>query len=291
MRYLLTGTTGLLGTSILNNFNFKEDKLTCLVHQKKTRVPKKNYITGDLVSYPSLLRATKNIDIIIHCAATINEKEKEKYFLINHQGTKKLIEAAKKNKVVKFVYISSWAINKKGGYYSNSKRLAEKEVKKFKNYLIIRPADIYGEKKSHLHNLASIIKNSKFFPIIGQGNYLVSPVFAEDLAKAILILSKKENNRIVTITGPKIYHFKEIVKLIAEYLRKELIIISIPKEIIYPLIYLFDKLNIGISINLERYRRLTASKIIYNQLSFKEISLKPLYFEEALDQFIIKSLK
>lgn len=289
MNYFITGATGLLGSSLVNKLSLKKNKLTCLIHQNKNLAKKSiKIVAGDLLNYRSLLIGSKNADIIIHAAAAINVKHPSSYYLVNFQGTKNLVKAAIKNQVKLFVYISSWAVNPKAGDYANSKLLAEKEVKKFPNYIIIRPSDVYSKKQGHLVNLISLIKSLRIIPIIGDGQYKVSPLYVEDLSNAILkLLEKNKKNCLFIILGPKIYTFNELVILILKALKSKKPIIHIPKNLIFPLIYVTNKFKINFPLSLERFKRLTTAKVIENVLDFKEIGIKPLDFEVALAKFLI----
>lgn len=247
-------------------------------------------IQGDLRNYKSLVLACKDADIIIHCAAAINEKRACDYYLVNHQGTKNLLKAALFSKVKQFIFFSSWAVNPRAGDYANSKLLAEKEVKKYPNYLIIRPADLYSQTQSHLVNLINIIKSYPIVPIIGDGNYKVSPLYLEDLYNAVSFLTKRRiSGKTISILGPKTYTFNELVKLITQRMKKNKPIIKLPKTLIFPLIYLTDKLDINFPFNIEKYRRLTSAKVIKHVFDFNKAGLKPLYFEEALGKYLLEA--
>lgn len=237
-----------------------------------------------------MVRASKHADIIIHCAAVINEKNPRKYNEVNLQGTKNILRAAKKNKVKKFIYISSWATNPQAGNYARSKYLAELAVKKMASkYIIIRPADIYSKKQSHLKNLINLIKKLPVIPIIGDGNYQISPVYVNDVSEIIIkLIDTGKRNGIYTVTGPKIYSFKQIVKLICQTLRQQKPLIHLPYKLIYPLIYFADKLNLNLPLDKEKYLRLITPKNEDNIINYAELGIRPMRFEEALRNFFIQ---
>lgn len=289
MHFFITGATGLLGSTLVSDLVKKGHQLTCLIYRQNFHSLKSvKKVKGDLLNYQSLLKATQSADIIIHAAASINEKKSSSYYQINYQGTLNLLKAAKKNKIKQFVYISSWAVNLQAGAYAHSKYLAEKEVKKFPHYLIIRPADIYNFKKSHLLNLIKLIKKLPAMFIISDGKYQVSPIYVNDLAKIIMLLiEQKVINKTYTITGPQIYTFKQIVDVILKQSEVKKRIIFIPKNLIYPFVFLADKLNIPFPLNIEQYQRLTTDKVISNRFDFEKIKFEPLSFEKALNSFIL----
>ncbi len=286
MHYFITGATGLVGNSLTKSLNENNNILTCLIHRKRDNIIQlKNIrtVSGNLLDYASLVKATKGADIIIHSAAAINEKDSQNYYSVNVTGTINLFKAARKNRIKQFIYISSWANNPRGGDYANSKYQAEEQVRQYPKYAIIRPADIYSLKKSHLHNFIKTIEKLPVIPLFGKGEYQISPVFVEDVTKAIIyLINKGPDNRIITIIGPKIYSYNKFVHLLRIVLNIRKPIITIPKLIAYPIFWFTDKLHLPLPMNLEQYQRLTTLKTVNNPFDFAKAGIKPLEFVDFL---------
>jgi len=179
---LLTGGSGNLGSEIIKSKIFLN-----LIYPTKKKLDITNFTQVESF----LLK--KNITNIIHVAALARiracEKYKKKAFAINVLGTKNIVNVIIKNKlVVRFIYISTDAVypGKIGNYseksrirpinyYGMTKYLAEKEVKKLKNYLIIRTR-FFNKKKirfkySAVDSYSSSIEISKLVKYI---KYLLS---------------------------------------------------------------------------------------------------------------------
>lgn len=114
---LLTGASGLLGTHL----KIKADRPS----------------HSDLnILYPFTV---KSYDLIIHAAAYTDVEKAEidmaECYAVNVRGTRNLLEAYPDTP---FVYISSEYANNPINFYSKTKQIAEKEVKKHPQYLIIR---------------------------------------------------------------------------------------------------------------------------------------------------------
>lgn len=292
MNYFITGSTGLVGSYLIQNLALdKKNHLICLIHQKQYKgniFTNTKFIQGDLNDFESLVSGSKYADIIIHCAAAINPKKNKDYYLVNYHGTRNLVKAALINKTKLFIFFSSWATNPHAGDYAKSKLLAEQEIKKLPRYLIIRPADIFSEQKSHLYSLLTYIKKLPVIPIIGTGEYIVSPIYITDLINAVFYLvKKKEINKTYTLIGPKIYSFNQIINLLLKHLKLKKPIIHIPSTIAYPLIKITDIVNLPFTFTIEKYKRLTAKKNLENVLSFYTVGIKPTTFEEAIVKFNI----
>lgn len=267
------------------------NNISALIHLRKLTNKSKNLniIRADLLDYKALEQATKNIDLVIHCAAVINGPKND-YYRVNVEGTKNLLKAAWRNKVASFIYISSWAANPEGSDYARSKYLAEQEVRLFPDYLIIRPADIYTQEKSHIHNFIRTIAKLPFIPVFGNGEYQISPVYMQDLVNTIKYLIKnKPVNKIITITGPKIYSYNKFIQLLKLTFNINKPVIRIPFLIAQPLITLGTLLKLPIPINLEQYLRLTTKKLIDNQFDFTNAGIKPLEFTDFLANWLSKN--
>lgn len=292
MTYLVTGANGLVGNAIVKYLLNKKAKVRALIHKNVNNITKLKNVSlryGNLLNSNSLTTASENVDIIIHCAAAINPKNNKEYYTINHQGTINLINAGAKNQIKQFIYISSWAADNNQSDYSSSKLMAENQVKKFKKYLIFRPADIYSKTKSHILNYIRSVRNYPVIPIVGDGLYKVSPVFIDDLIEAIYFTSRNYLNKTFTIAGPKIYTFNDFTKLILSKLNKNTPIVHLNKRFFYFAIDLFNTIHISLPIDREKINRLVAAKKIINVFNFEKISVKPLNFEDALDKFLLKN--
>jgi dTDP-4-dehydrorhamnose reductase len=118
--YLITGGSGRLGTEL------------------KKWWPDAHYPTHEQLDITEPIRK-KKYDLIVHCAGytnvTMSKQESKLCYDINVNGTKNLLKAYKNTP---FVYISTeYAVNPTT-YYSETKQLAEREVVKHPNHLIIR---------------------------------------------------------------------------------------------------------------------------------------------------------
>jgi nucleoside-diphosphate-sugar epimerase len=189
-------------------------------------------VTADLLDTEAYRDCLQDTDLIIHMAALTHTNKKQDYYRINTEGTRRLVELAKENNVQRFIFLSTRAIAKEGGAYSDSKRLAENIVKKSGlNWLIIRPAEIYGINGGEaITKLVLSIEKMVFVPIISTGQYRITPVHINDVVSALIraIENKDLKNRIYTLAGPEDFAYKEFVDLISKIKKKKRIKIHLP---------------------------------------------------------------
>ncbi|MBK8944256.1 MAG: NAD(P)-dependent oxidoreductase [Ignavibacteriae bacterium] len=192
----------------------------------------------------------KDVDVVYHIGAAYRtEGVPQKYFWdVNVEGTKKLLVAAKKAGVKKFVHCSTVGVqgdiknppakethpDNPGDYYQESKLDGEKLALKFFKEeglagTVVRPVGIYGPGDTRFLKLFKTISNGKF-KMIGNGNVLYHLTFVEDLVEGFRLAgeSEKANNEIFTIGGNGYLTLNELVEKIAKILNKPLSKIKIP---------------------------------------------------------------
>lgn len=223
MRILITGAQGLIGKKLVSKLKETNHTITIL--------SRKGMVRGDLLSTPSLEKATENIDLVIHLAGITHTNNEQLYYDVNTKGTKNLIEASIKNSVKRFIYISTRAASSEGGAYAYSKLLAEKEViKSSLDWIILRPAEVYGAgEKEAISRLIKIIQKSFFVPVLGNGKYTLAPVYVEDVISAIVAcLNKNISKKIYTIAGPEEITYNALIDKISNYINVKRIKIHVP---------------------------------------------------------------
>ncbi|MEN3045616.1 MAG: dTDP-4-dehydrorhamnose reductase [Candidatus Hydrothermales bacterium] len=220
MRILLTGTTGMLGSKILEKVNYDFIKPT-----------RKDCDLSKPYEVESFLKKLPSIDGIWHIAAYTDvegaEEKKEYAFLVNWISTKILTDfSIKKN--IRILYISTdyvfdgykrepyseWDTPNPLNIYGKSKLFGEREVLRNRDSLIIRTSWLFGEKGENF--ITKIINGAKkkreLKVVIDQCG---SPTYTEDLTEGIVRLWTSEE------TG--VFHFSNKGEVTRFELAKEVI--------------------------------------------------------------------
>ncbi len=152
MRYLVTGGAGFIGSHVVEELVKKGQYITVidnLATGKKERLApfmdQIRFVQGDVRDDDLLNREMKGVDYVIHLAALISVVESveqpELYRDVNVNGTRKLLEVAKRYGVKCFVVPSSCAA------YGDLKK------QPFKESMAPKPASPYGENKLEIERL------------------------------------------------------------------------------------------------------------------------------------------
>ena len=82
-------------------------------------------------------------------------------------------------------------------------------------FAIIRPTLVFGEGDLLLNNMAWALRRFPVFPVFGNGNYPVQPVYAEDLAALAVDAGSRGDRFVADAAGPETFTFEELLSLLA----------------------------------------------------------------------------
>lgn len=281
---MITGASGFIGTNFIERY---KDKY--------------NIVPVDLLKIKPEEIEFKDVDTVLHLAALVHQMNgapREKYFEVNTELTKKIAEAAKKNKVKHFVFYSTVKVygydgdlynhnfilneyspcNPTNDPYGESKWEAEKILREMESddfiVSVIRPPMVYG--KGVKGNMESLIKLVKKLPIL-PFNYTKnrrSFVNIDSLLHLTSLVIDKEKEGIFLPLDEKPLSLKEMIEGIEEGLKIKRI--KIP--MIEPFFWILTKIKPNIMVrlygSLQFDNRETREKLKYVPLVSYEKGIK-----------------
>lgn len=228
------------------------------------------------------LNKYENIDTIITCLHIHKNKFLEE-FNLNTKVYENIIYYAETKKVNKIIYMSSVNVSKdKNSSYAYVKYKIEELIEKFKRFVIIRPSTIITLENNKLiggKNGGSFSLFEKFFkynlpiPIIGNGKYLFTFCFLNDLSNFILLVlnDKMFLNKKINFFSGEYLKFDEFIDYISKIKKKRVFKIFVPMFLINFLckIKIFNYKNVDNLINQRidyDYFQLIKNKMKLNQI-------------------------
>lgn len=291
---LVTGGTGFLGKNLLNKLIHEKILVRSLVRDKKkidnnSRV---EIIEGDILDREILYKGTQDVDTVIHLAAIIKSGDNNDFIRVNVEGTRNLVDACLKNNVQRIIYISSLDAGLKDiSIYGKTKGIAEDIIKSSNtDYVILRPALIYGKGSKDICLLAELIKRYPVIPVFGNGEGLLQPVYVDDVCDIIIKLIKDRNikNKIYYIAGEEAISLNNLIDKIASIFSKKIIKIHIPLWALWLPIKLYAIFVKKSLINYESLSILSKDKVCKIGEVMGDIGFKPLNLEEGLKSVFFK---
>ena len=133
------------------------------------------------------------------------------------ENTGRLFEAAKRAGVRRVVHFSVTNASSESVFpYFRAKAQVEDMLKDLGvPYAIIRPTLVFGVGDLLLNNMAWTLRRFPVFPVYGNGDYPVQPVYVEDLAAQAVEASSRTGNSVADAAGPDTFSFEELLRLLA----------------------------------------------------------------------------
>jgi uncharacterized protein YbjT (DUF2867 family) len=103
------------------------------------------------------------------------------------------------------------------------------------SHAIIRPSLVYGNEDILVNNVAWSLRYSPVFPIPGDGEYRVQPVFVGDVAQLAIEASAVGENLIEDAVGPETFTFRQLVELVRSAVGSRSRIVSAPPSVVLAL--------------------------------------------------------
>lgn len=229
----ITGGNGYVGGCVKEFLAARGWEIFELVRRPKPGTRAFQFQLGDDLS-PELL---SGVSALVHCAYDFTPLTWDEIVVVNVEGSKKVIRAAREAKVPKIVFISS--ISAFDGCRSLYGR-AKLEIEKFalaNGALVVRPGLVYGGAAGGMFGaMSEKIRKSAIVPLIGSGSQIQYLVHNEDLSAFIEKFASGQIDlppHILTAANEQPWRFKQLILEIAHAAGKKPIFIPLPWRLIW----------------------------------------------------------
>lgn len=214
MTVLITGAAGFVGSHLVDACLAKGQAVRVIVRESsdlsylKTLASRIEIVRGDLEEASAVERATKGIDAIYHPAGRVTDVGSyADFFRANVLATRNLLNAAKKNRVPRFVFVSSPSIFSDNtdqlncdeslpypktfaNFYAETKAISEQDVLAANGADLItcalRPRGIWGlrDKTGFVPKLLSALQKGKLKNLAPGKRVMASLCHVRNIAEA-----------------------------------------------------------------------------------------------------------
>jgi len=212
MKILVTGGTGFTGKALVRRLLDDGHQVVALDFQEGLKTQElrdwgAEVVIGTVTDKEVVDRCMTGVEVVHHLAAAFRQLNvpNSYYWDVNVEGTRNVLEAARREKVKKFVYCSTCGVhgnvdNPPGNeespinaadYYQQTKYEAEPIVKEYQQKgmetTILRPAAIYGPGDPERFFMIFKRVNKGMFPMFGNGKTLYHPLYIDHLVDAHIL--------------------------------------------------------------------------------------------------------
>ncbi|NJD68408.1 MAG: hypothetical protein C3F12_06960 [Candidatus Methylomirabilota bacterium] len=233
---LITGAGGFVGTHMcrfaavgnvrFRAFDFSSERL------KVIEAMGGEIYRGDITNYEEVTEAVKGARAVLHLVTAHEHMLQTAHERITLGGVRNIIRACAEHGTRRFLFVSSIkAARNYPGYYGTTKKKAEEILQQADlDLTVFRPALLYGPGEVRLRTIGDIMQKWRVVPIIGDGSYVIYPIFVGDLVAAMFkaIDVPETIGKTYDIGGPEALTYDQIVDYLMDRLGIKAVKIHVP---------------------------------------------------------------
>jgi NADH dehydrogenase len=240
---LMTGATGLVGSTLLRRLLAEGTQVRCLVRDPRrlgTQRVRVQIALGDLTDPPSFRNALRGVDTVVHLAAAIRDQPRGSIEELDGIATWRMVEAAERQGVERFVFFSALGASTHNRTRAlRAKALAEQAVVEADLHSIVfAPSIVYAPGDAWL-TLLERLALLPVVPVSGGGEARFQPIWAEDVADCVVASLREaaggengQRRRRYELAGPETLSHSEIVTTVLRALRRNRPLLHVPTPIV-----------------------------------------------------------
>jgi uncharacterized protein YbjT (DUF2867 family) len=291
---LVTGGTGFVGGHLIGRMRQDGIPVRAIVRDPdKARALKLigvDVVKGDLSDTASLKKAATGVERVIHLVGIIQEGPGATFQGVHVDGTRHVMETAKKAGVRHFFYQSALGTrpNAKSEYHKTKWEAEELVRASGIPYTILRPSLIYGAGDQFTRRLSEMIRLSPFLPVIGSGKSKIQPIFIDDVATCILkaVTSDCCLNEIYEIGGPDQLTYEEVTVAIADAMGVKRPTLHLPFLFMKSMATVFEAVMPKAPVTTDQLIMLQEDTVCNMRDVRDAFGIEPIAFREGLNKFI-----
>jgi uncharacterized protein YbjT (DUF2867 family) len=248
---LLTGATGLIGSSLLQRLTARGEPVRCLVRDPRRLGPERVRVQitiGDLTDPRALRQAVRGARTVVHLAASHRDQAHATIEELAGIATWRLLRAAEQAGAEHFVFFSALgATPHHPSRLHRAKALAERAVAEaalrtttFAPSLVYAPGDRRLERINKLAGLPAA-------PLAGRGRARTQPIWAEDVADCVLAALERpgdvRSHARFELAGPNVLTHREVVEIALRAANRRRRLLPVPAPLLRPLLRGYETLT------------------------------------------------
>lgn len=234
---LVTGGAGFLGSHIADELSRRGHRVTILDRQPSPWLRSdQTMLIGDILDVADVDRAVRGSEYVFHLAgfSDLNaaRTQPEATVRLNIQGTINLLEACRREGVLRFIFASTiYVYSREGGFYRCSKQACEAYIEEFGNsfglgYTILRYGSLYGPRSDDRNGVYRLLRRASLGESIhhhGTPDDTREYIHVEDAARlSVDVLEDRYHNEHLVLTGQHPMRIRDLFKMFSEILGRDL---------------------------------------------------------------------
>jgi nucleoside-diphosphate-sugar epimerase len=310
-RVLITGGSGYFGSVLVRRLLEQGVNVAVFdIEDAHDRPEDVAFIRGDIRDPHAIRTACHGMDHVYHCVAMVPlAKSARKFWSVNQEGTRNILQACLESEVRKVVHISSSAVfgipeknpvddtvkPRPQEDYGKAKLAAEDLCHEYAgkglDVTIVRPRTIMGHGRLGIMQIIfEWIRQCRNVPVLGKGDNLYQFVHADDLASACIKAAKRKGPAVYNIGAQDFCTMRETLEGLIAHAGTKSRVVSLPMGPATAMMRLTSRLGLS---PLGPYHALMYGRTMYFDLTHakEELDWSPEYgnvemFCESYDWYL-----
>ncbi len=289
---LISGGTGFVGRNLVERLAEAGKHVTCIVRptRRMPRLPWEttvDVIPVSLDDLDALEDVMRTAHTVIHLVSAQWWGSPDDLRRIDLETTERVVEAAKAARIGRIMIISVLGADRTSAYPLLRIKGQVEEVVRDSGlpHTIFRVGIVFGPGDVFVNGIAMALRlNPIFFPIPGEGETLLHPLWIGDLVEAIL--NSLENldtvDRTLEIGGPEYLTYQQTVRTVMRVSRAPRILISLPPFLLRNAAELAGQILPNPIITPQWFDILAANRTAELDSMSRYFGIRPARFEDTL---------
>jgi uncharacterized protein YbjT (DUF2867 family) len=179
----------------------------------------------------SVEAAAREADVVINLVGILFERRRQRFDAVQAFGAEAVARAAAAGGA-HVIHVSAIGADAEApSHYARSKAAGERLVlAAVPSAVILRPSVLFGPEDDFFNKFAAIARFSPALPLVGGGQTRFQPVFAGDVASAIVaaIEDRAKDGEVYELGGPEVLSFKELMQFLLATIERRRLLVPIP---------------------------------------------------------------
>src|SRR5215467_54539 len=183
----------------------------------------------------SVEAAARDADVVINLVGILFERGRQKFDAVQAFGAEAVALAAAAFGA-RMIHVSAIGADEHApSHYARSKAAGERLVlAAVPSAVILRPSILFGPEDDFFNKFAAIARFSPALPLVGGGHTRFQPVFAGDVASAVVAAIEDTprqgttDGKIYELGGPEVKSFKELMQIVLSTIERRRMLVPIP---------------------------------------------------------------
>jgi uncharacterized protein YbjT (DUF2867 family) len=179
----------------------------------------------------SVEAAAREADVVINLVGILFERRRQRFDAVQAFGAEAVARAAAAGGAHVIQVSAIGADAEAPSHYARSKAAGERLVlAAVPSAVILRPSVLFGPEDDFFNKFAAIARFSPALPLVGGGHTRFQPVFAGDVASAIVaaIEGRAKDGEVYELGGPEVRSFKELMQFLLATIERRRLLVPIP---------------------------------------------------------------